>query len=99
MDSLPTEVISKILNYLDSFRLNNIIENAIETNDLLLLQRLHNNNKLTVVASYIACLHNKFKILKWLHEIGAPFDEWTCVRATQKDNLAFLKYLHENGCE
>ena len=38
------------------------------------------------------------RCLKFAHEHGAPWDEWTCALAAWNGNLECLKYAHENGC-
>ena len=35
-------------------------------------------------------------VLKYLHENGCPWDEWTCAGAAVGGHLELLKYLHEN---
>ena len=37
--------------------------------------------------------------LKFAHEHGAPWNEWTCEFAAKNGNLDCLKYAHENGCD
>jgi len=36
--------------------------------------------------------------LKYLHENGCPWDEYTCSKAASGGHLECLKYAHENGC-
>ena len=36
--------------------------------------------------------------LKYAHENGCPWDEWTCSMAAFNGHLECLKYAHENGC-
>ena len=36
--------------------------------------------------------------LKYAHENGCPWDEWTCIYAAMNGHLDCLKYAHENGC-
>jgi hypothetical protein len=36
--------------------------------------------------------------LKYLHENGCPWNEWTCAWAAKEGHLHALKWLHENGC-
>jgi hypothetical protein len=51
---------------------------------------------------YNACAAAKnghLNVVKYLHEHGCPWNEFTCSCAVRNgDNLALLKYLHENGC-
>ena len=37
-------------------------------------------------------------MLKYAHENGCPWDEWTCSMAAGGGHLKVLKYAHENGC-
>ena len=37
-------------------------------------------------------------MLKYLHENGCPWNEWTCHEAAREGHLDVLKYAHENGC-
>mgnify|MGYP003969384013 CR=1 FL=1 len=37
-------------------------------------------------------------MLKYLHEIGCPWDHVVCYYAAKNNNLEILKYAHENGC-
>ena len=37
-------------------------------------------------------------VLKYAHEKGCPWDEWTCSYAACGGHLDVLKYAHENGC-
>ncbi|ATZ81203.1 ankyrin repeat domain-containing protein [Bodo saltans virus] len=60
----------------------------------------------------ISCLKTKYKCkdcidatenghlecLKYAHENGCIWDEWTCACAARKGHLECLKYAHENGC-
>lgn len=43
-------------------------------------------------------LINNIKCLKYAHENGCPWDEFTCYKAVQGGALECLKYAHENGC-
>ena len=36
-------------------------------------------------------------ILRYAHENGAPWDEYTCAHAAYNGHLECLKYAHENG--
>jgi hypothetical protein len=36
--------------------------------------------------------------LKYAHENGCPWDEWTCWYAAENEQLECLKYARENGC-
>ena len=38
------------------------------------------------------------ELLKFLHEKGCPWNEWTCSDAAEYGHLECLKYAHENGC-
>ena len=38
------------------------------------------------------------ELLKFLHEKGCPWNEWTCFEAAQYGHLECLKYAHKNGC-
>ena len=42
--------------------------------------------------------NGNFVLLKFLHENGCPWDEYTCSEAALNGHLECLKYLHENGC-
>ena len=37
-------------------------------------------------------------MLKYAHENGCPWDEWTCRNAAEGGHLDVLKYAHENWC-
>ena len=43
-------------------------------------------------------LNGNLDLLKFLHENGCPWDEFTCSEAAIKGRLECLQYLHENGC-
>ena len=36
--------------------------------------------------------------MKFAHEHGAPWDQWTCAYAADFGNLQSLQYAHEHGC-
>ena len=36
--------------------------------------------------------------LKYLHETGCEWNEWSCARAAENGHLDCLKYAHQNGC-
>ena len=38
------------------------------------------------------------EVLKYLHENGCPWGEYTCRSAAEGGHLEVLKYAHENGC-
>ena len=38
-------------------------------------------------------------MLKYAHERGCPWDEWTCRQAAEHGHFDVLKYLRENGCD
>ena len=38
------------------------------------------------------------EVLKYAHENGCPWDEWTCSNAAKGGHLDVLRYAHENGC-
>ena len=40
-----------------------------------------------------------FECLKYAHENGCPWDEWTCRQAFQNKHLDCLKYCIVNNCE
>ena len=42
--------------------------------------------------------NGNFDLLKFLHENGCPWNEWTCANAAKIGHFECLKYLHENGC-
>ena len=42
--------------------------------------------------------YGNVELLKFLHEKGCPWDDWTCTAAAFHGHLECLKYLHENGC-
>ena len=37
-------------------------------------------------------------MLKYAHENGCPWNEWTFVDAAERGDLEMLKYAHEHGC-
>ena len=37
-------------------------------------------------------------VLKYAHENGCPWNEYTCEAAAEGGHLDVLKYAHENGC-
>ena len=40
----------------------------------------------------------RLDVLKYLHELSCPWNEFTCSMAAIGGHLDVLKYLHENGC-
>ena len=42
--------------------------------------------------------NGKLELLKFLHENGCPWDDWTCSQAAYKGHLECLIYAYENGC-
>ena len=36
--------------------------------------------------------------MKYLHEKGCPWDEYSCSNAARNGHLECLKYLHDKGC-
>ena len=42
--------------------------------------------------------YGSFECLKYAHENGFTWDEWTCKYAAQNGHLECLKYAHQNGC-
>ena len=36
--------------------------------------------------------------LKYVHESGCPWDEYTCTAAADYGHLECLQYAHDNGC-
>ena len=47
---------------------------------------------------YEAAEGGHLECVKYMHEIGCPWDEDTCYAAAKGGHLECLKYLHENGC-
>jgi choline dehydrogenase-like flavoprotein len=51
----------------------------------------------------IDCSHaaekGHLECLKYAHENGCKWDNYTCSRSAEHGNLECLKYAHENGCE
>ena len=45
-----------------------------------------------------SALSGCLECLKYLHENGRPWDEWTYSDAAYNSHLDCLKYAHENGC-
>ena len=45
-----------------------------------------------------AAKNGHLEILKYAHENGCPWNEWTCEMAAKYGHLDCLKYAHENGC-
>jgi len=39
-----------------------------------------------------------FELLKWLREMGCPWDYRTCAEAAAKGHFEMLKWAIENGC-
>ena len=37
-------------------------------------------------------------VLRYLHELGCPWNEWTVYNAAAENHLDVLRYAHENGC-
>ena len=46
----------------------------------------------------IRCRGGHLEVLKYLHENGCPWGEYTCRSAAEGGHLEVLKYAHENGC-
>lgn len=38
------------------------------------------------------------EILKYAHENGCPWDQWSCRGAAKNGQMEVLKYLHKSGC-
>lgn len=38
-------------------------------------------------------------VVKFFHQIGCPWDNFTCEAAAENGHLDILKYAHENGCD
>jgi hypothetical protein len=45
-----------------------------------------------------AAKNGHFDCLKYAHENGCKWDEWTCKYAAGNGHFDCLKYAHENGC-
>ena len=49
-----------------------------------------------------ACRHSALRghieCLRYAHEHGCPWDEWTCSNASFSGHLECLRYAHEHGC-
>lgn len=45
-----------------------------------------------------AAARGDLDFLKYAHENGCPWDEWTCNAAAGVGHLGCSKYAHENGC-
>jgi len=43
-------------------------------------------------------LNGRLESLKYLHENGCPWNDISCIAASEKGHLDCLRYLHENGC-
>jgi len=57
------------------------------------------NEKYKCEVCCYAALKGHLECLKYLHEQGCKWDEWTCIYAGYNGHLACLQYAHENGCE
>ena len=44
-----------------------------------------------------AALNGHLECLKYAHESGCPWSEWTCTRAAEGGHLECLKYLAKTG--
>jgi hypothetical protein len=45
-----------------------------------------------------AVKNGNLECLKYAHENGCPWDEYTCNYAVESEHLECLKYAYENGC-
>ena len=43
-------------------------------------------------------MEGNLDVLKYAHENGCPWDEWTCSNAAKGGHMNVLEYAHENGC-
>ena len=52
----------------------------------------------TYNSCYYAAKNGHLQCLRYAHENGCPWDEWTCSAAAENGQLECLRYAHENGC-
>ena len=69
------------------------------------LQHMHSKNEIidkssedATHACMYAAQNGQLECLKFLHENGYSWNEFTCARAAQYGHLDCLKYAYENGC-
>ena len=48
--------------------------------------------------TYFAAEHGYLQLLKYAHDNGCKWDEWTCAYAAEGGHLHVLIYAHDNGC-
>jgi hypothetical protein len=48
--------------------------------------------------SEAAAKSGNLEMVKWLHSISFPWNEWTCSHAAGTGNLEILMWLHSAGC-
>jgi len=79
---------------------NNMPEEIASCNDLKCMQILYENgfNILTKNAFVRAVASQNVEIIKWLHNLGCPFDIFATREAVHQKSLIILKLLVEWGC-
>lgn len=82
--------------------------NAASSGSLPILKLLYNKYGHSVTCSHCGVLiykklvgqpDNCFETLKWLHELGVPWDQTTCEEIAYYGDLDCLKYVHSEGLE
>ena len=75
------------------------IHDVVEKNDLVRLKNFCENEKFLFKGMCnLAAKKGRIECLKYLHENGYPWDNWTCNYAAMNGNIECLKYAHENRC-
>ena len=73
---------------------------AAERGYLGTLQNLHRRGRVTfnIELCKAAAYGGQLEVLKWLREIGCPWDELTCATAASGGYLKMLQWARANGC-
>lgn len=73
---------------------------AVSINDLAQLKQLYEQHRypLSEVISEVAAGRGDLNILKWLIDIGCPWNEWTCSNAAKNGHLHIVQWARQNGC-
>ena len=71
---------------------------AVSIGDLSLLQFAVRRGCMTHLVCDDAAEAGHLHILKWAHEHGYPWNEYTCSYAARNGHLECLTYAHEHGC-
>jgi hypothetical protein len=97
MMELCNDIKYEILCKLDEYNLIKLAYVSDNDTQELILYRIKKSNKKIKICN-ISASKGDLLLLKYAHESGCPWDEYTCQHAAKNGHLECLKYLHENGC-